>query len=217
LNNLQYLPLESSILIDKENKRFIRTNKSILHENVEIVAPYKGLIYWETKKPLKFRNINFCRHAIQAFVDRESVMMQDCAVESLGFPEYYVKDKKLREDALHYLLLKLIRWNYENMKDILPYAKRNMQENINNEFTRHDKAIQKIDRIRSYYRVENKKKRLLNAVTNQDDKVPKRRRYVTVNVYSNTKTNAERIDQNSYVSTDDILDADDDDYDGEGL
>jgi hypothetical protein len=103
------------------------------------------------------------------------------------------------------------------MKDKLPSAKQNMQENINNEFTRHDKAIQKIDRIRSYYRVDNKKKWLLNDVTDQEDKVPKRRRYVTINVYSSSKPNAEQIDQNSYVSTDDILDADDDDYHGEGL
>ena len=67
-----------------------------------------------------------------------------------------------------------------------------MQENIKNEFTRHDKAIQKIDRIRSYYRVDNKKKRLLNDVTDdQEDKVPKRRRYVTINVYSSSKTNAD--------------------------
>jgi hypothetical protein len=217
LNSLEYLPIEIRVIVDKENNSFIRTNKPILHENVEIAPPYKGLIYLESKKPLKFRNINFCRNDIQAFVDRESVMMQDYAVESLGFPEYYVKDKKLREDALHYLLLKLIRWNYENMKDVLPHAKEEMQENVNNEFTRHDKAIQKIDRIRSYYRVDNKKKRSLNAVTDQDDKFPKRRRYVTMKVYSSSKPNAEQIDQNSYVSTDDILDADDDDYHGEGL
>jgi hypothetical protein len=57
----------------------------------------------------------------------------------------------------------------------------------------------------------------LNDVTDQEDKVPKRRRYVTINVYSSSKPNAEQIDQNSYVSTDDILDADDDDYHGEGL
>jgi hypothetical protein len=217
LNRLEYLPIESSVIIDKESKSFIRTNKPILHENVEIAAPYKGLIYLESKKPLKFRNIHFYSHDIQAFVERESVIMHDFAVKYLGLPQYYVKDKKLREDALHYLLLKLIRWNYENMKDVLPYAKEEMQNNVKTEFTRHHKAIQKIDKIRSYYHVDSKKKRSLNAVTDQDDKVPKRRRYVTVNVYSSSKTNAEQIDQNSYVSTDDILDVDDGEYDGEGL
>jgi hypothetical protein len=51
------------------------------------------------------------------------------------------------------------------MKDVLPHAKEEMQNDVIMEFTCHHKAIQKIDKIRSYYHVDSKKKRSLNAVT----------------------------------------------------
>ena len=88
-----------------------------------------------------------------------------------------------------------------------------MKENINKEFNRHESAINKIDRIRKYYRNYNKMRR--SASDDQENKISKRRRTVTLNAYSSSRNNIEEFNQSSHVSIDD-LDVDDE-YDGEGL